>query len=56
MKQQAIPYLIFDGNVYQDVFEGEVTVLQTIGEVIIQLPEANDKIIHAKFKKYGVFI
>ncbi|RIW38924.1 VOC family protein [Bacillus salacetis] len=56
--KQAIPYLIFNGNAldaleyYKEVFEGEITDLQTFGEADYPTPpEAEDRIIHARFKK-----
>ncbi|TCP28750.1 PhnB protein [Scopulibacillus darangshiensis] len=58
MKNQATPYLIFDGNArdaleyYKDVFDGEISDVQTYGEADFPTPpEAAEKIIHGRFKK-----
>ncbi|MFD1737005.1 VOC family protein [Bacillus salitolerans] len=58
MNKQATPYLMFDGNArdaldyYTEVFQGEVIEVRTYGEANFPTPpEADDKIIHAKFKK-----
>jgi PhnB protein len=63
MKQQATPYLIFDGNArealeyYKEIFEGEILELQTYGEADFPTPpEAEEKIIHAQFKKGSLFL
>ncbi|AZV42974.1 VOC family protein [Peribacillus asahii] len=63
MKQQATPYLIFNGNarqaleLYKEVFQGEVVELQTYGEADFPTPpEADDLIIHAKFRKDSLFL
>jgi PhnB protein len=63
VKNQATPYLIFDGNArdalefYKDVFEGEIYELQTYGEADYPTPpEAEDKLIHGKFKKDNLFL
>jgi PhnB protein len=58
MKGQATPYFMFDGNAkealeyYREVFGGEIVNLQTYGEADYPTPpEANDRVIHAQFKK-----
>ncbi|MFT4414870.1 VOC family protein [Fredinandcohnia humi] len=58
MKQQATPYLMFDGKAkealdyYQNIFEGEILDMQTYGEADYPTPpEADNRIIHARFKK-----
>ncbi|WP_408009808.1 VOC family protein [Pseudalkalibacillus sp. A8] len=62
MKNQAVPYLTFDGNAkealgfYKDLFEGEVIESQTFGEADFPTPpEADERIMHAKFKKGELF-
>jgi PhnB protein len=61
MRQQAIPYIIFDGDAkealayYCDVFQGEVAGLQTFAEADFPTPpEADDRIMHAQFRKDGL--
>ncbi|WP_078410311.1 VOC family protein [Priestia abyssalis] len=63
MKQQATPYLTFNGNArealeyYKDVFEGEILGIQTFGEADFPTPpEVDDRIMHAQFKKDGLFL
>jgi PhnB protein len=63
MKNQAIPYLSFDGKAkdalsfYQEVFNGEVTEIQTYGEADFPTPpEADDRVMHAKFKKGNLLL
>ncbi|ALC81238.1 MULTISPECIES: VOC family protein [Bacillus] len=63
MKQQATPYLLFNGNArealeyYKEIFEGEIIELQTYGEADYPTPpEADEKIIHAQFKKGNLFL
>ncbi|MEK3887841.1 VOC family protein [Bacillus sp. FSL K6-3431] len=63
MKHQVTPYFTFEGNArealeyYTDIFKGEVLEMQTYGEADFPTPpEADEKIIHAKFKKDGLFI
>jgi len=63
MKHQATPYLTFDGNArealgyYKEVFEGEILSIQTFGEADFPTPpEADDRIMHAQFKKDDLFI
>lgn len=63
MKQQATPYLIFDGNArealefYRNVFNGEVSGVQTFEEADYPTPpEADDRIIHARFTKGELFL
>ena len=58
MKGQATPYLMFDGNArdaiefYKEVFQGGEVVIQTYGEADYPTPpEADERIIHAQFKK-----
>ncbi|MDM5155681.1 VOC family protein [Bacillus sp. DX1.1] len=62
MKQQATPYLTFNGNAkealeyYKEVFEGEIEGIQTFGEADYPTPpEIDDRIMHARFKKDGLF-
>ncbi|GGP15974.1 VOC family protein [Oceanobacillus neutriphilus] len=62
MKNQTTPYLTFNGNAkealnyYKKVFEGEVLSMQTFGEADYPTPpEAEDRIIHAQFKKDALF-
>ena len=63
MKNQATPYLTFSGNAkealeyYKDVFEGEIMGLQTFGEADYPTPpEMDDRVMHAQFKKDGLFL
>ncbi|MBY6036814.1 VOC family protein [Fictibacillus nanhaiensis] len=63
MKNQAIPYLSFDGNAkealhfYKELFNGEITEMQTFGEADFPTPpEANDRVMHAKFKKGNLLL
>ncbi|WCN37575.1 VOC family protein [Aneurinibacillus uraniidurans] len=63
MKQQATPYLTFNGDArealeyYKDVFEGEVLGIQTFGQADFPTPpEMDNKIMHAQFKKDDLFI
>jgi PhnB protein len=56
--KQAIPYLTFDGKskealeFYKEIFEGEITDMQTFGEADFPTPpEADDRVMHARFKK-----
>jgi PhnB protein len=63
MKGQATPYFMFDGQArealefYKEVFQGEVQGIQTYGEADYPTPpEANDRIIHAQFKKDDLFL
>lgn len=60
---QAIPYLMFDGKAkealefYREVFQWEVSELQTYGEANYPTPpEADDFIMHAKLKKDRLLI
>lgn len=62
MKHQATPYLSFNGNAkealeyYKEVFQGEVMGIQTFGEAEFPTPpEADEKIMHAQFKKDELF-
>ncbi|WP_066304968.1 VOC family protein [Bacillus sp. FJAT-29814] len=63
MRGQITPYLMFDGNAkealefYRDVFGGEISNLKTYGEADYPTPpEANDRIIHAQFRKGDLLI
>ncbi|MGG4265553.1 VOC family protein [Peribacillus simplex] len=63
MKNQVTPYLIFDRKAkdalafYAEVFQAEITDLQTYGESDFPTPEeANDLILHAKVKKGDMLI
>jgi PhnB protein len=63
MKGQATPYLMFDGNAkealeyYREVFGGEISNLQTYGEADYPTPpEADDRVIHAQFRKDDLFL
>ncbi|MFD2922494.1 VOC family protein [Halobacillus naozhouensis] len=62
MQKQANPYFTFNGNAkealdfYKSVFEGEITDVQTFGEADFDTPpEADDRIMHARFTKDGLF-
>ncbi len=62
MKHQAIPYFTFEGtarealNYYKEVFEGEITDVQTFGEANFETPpELDDRIMHARFKKDDLY-
>ncbi|MFJ8531570.1 VOC family protein [Bacillus sp. NPDC094106] len=62
MKQSITPYLTFNGNArealeyYKEIFEGEIQELQTFGDSQFPTPpEADNRIIHARFKKEGLF-
>ncbi|WP_309599054.1 MULTISPECIES: hypothetical protein [Priestia] len=55
IKKQITPYLSFNGNA-KEVFEGQVQEIQTFGEVNFPTPpEAQNRIMHAKFKKDELF-
>ncbi|MCF6136487.1 VOC family protein [Pseudalkalibacillus berkeleyi] len=63
MKHQATPYFTFDGNAsealayYKEIFDGEVLQVQTFGEADFPTPpEADDRVMHAQFKKDDLFI
>ncbi|BAU28756.1 PhnB protein [Aneurinibacillus soli] len=63
MKQQATPYLTFDGNArealeyYKDVFKGEILEIKTFGKADFPTPpEVDNRIMHAQFKKDDLFI
>ncbi|MBD1381024.1 VOC family protein [Metabacillus arenae] len=63
MKHQATPYLTFNGNAkealeyYKEVFNGEVLNIQTFGEADFPTPpEADERIMHAQFKKGSLFL
>jgi PhnB protein len=63
MNYQATPYFIFDGNAkealdyYKTIFAGEVSGIQTFGEADFPTPpKADDRIMHAQFKKGNLFI
>ncbi|WP_285768999.1 VOC family protein [Peribacillus sp. SI8-4] len=58
MKHPATPYLTFNGQAkealsfYEEIFQAEITELQTYGEADFPTPEeANDLVLHAKIKK-----
>ncbi|TGB02253.1 VOC family protein [Halobacillus salinus] len=58
MKHQATSYFTFNGsarealNYYKDIFEGEITNLQTFGDADFETPpEMDDRIMHARFQK-----
>ena len=60
--KQITPYLNFSGNArealdyYKEIFEGEILDIQTFGEADFPTPpEADDRIIHAQFKKDDLF-
>ncbi|MFJ5624055.1 VOC family protein [Peribacillus loiseleuriae] len=60
--KQITPYLNFNGNAkealeyYKVIFEGEILGIQTFGEADFPTPpEADDRIIHAQFKKDDLF-
>ncbi|KEK22358.1 VOC family protein [Bacillus gaemokensis] len=62
MKQQITPYLTFNGNArealeyYKSVFEGDIQGIQTFGDADFPTPpEVNNRIMHARFKKDGLF-
>ncbi|MBO1583040.1 VOC family protein [Bacillus sp. XF8] len=62
MKQQITPYLTFNGNArealeyYKSVFEGEIQGIQTFGDADFPTPpEVDNRIMHARFKKDGLF-
>jgi PhnB protein len=61
--KQTVPYFAFDGNArealeyYKEVFEGEIEGIQTFGEADFPSPpEADDRIMHARFVKDDVLI
>ncbi|WP_163098991.1 VOC family protein [Peribacillus alkalitolerans] len=61
--KQAVPYFAFDGNArealeyYREVFGGEIEGIQTFGEADFPTPpEADDRIMHARFVKDDVLI
>ncbi|WP_349409858.1 VOC family protein [Pseudalkalibacillus sp. SCS-8] len=63
MKHQATPYLTFDGHArdaleyYKNIFDGEVLNVQTFGEADFPTPpEADERIMHAQFKKGELFL
>ncbi|MDP5276715.1 VOC family protein [Chengkuizengella axinellae] len=58
MKFQATPYLTFNGNAkealqyYKDIFDGEISDIQTFGEADFPTPpESDDLVMHGRFKK-----
>ncbi|MGA9287610.1 MAG: VOC family protein [Anaerobacillus sp.] len=62
MKHQAIPYFTFAGtarealNYYKEVFEGEITDVQTFGDANFETPpDLDDRIMHARFKKDDLY-
>jgi len=59
--KHVTPYLTFNGiakealEYYKEIFEGEILHLQTFGEANFPTPpEADDRIMHAQFKKDGL--
>ncbi|WNB92851.1 VOC family protein [Bacillus sp. NEB1478] len=61
--KQAIPYLTFNGKAkealefYKQIFDGEITDMQTFGEADFPTPpEADDRIMHARFKKGNLLL
>ncbi|MBM7554169.1 VOC family protein [Thalassobacillus pellis] len=63
MKYQATPYLMFDGKAkealefYRDAFDGEILAMETFGNADYPTPpEAEDRIMHAQFKKGELFL
>ncbi|WP_335870225.1 VOC family protein [Bacillus sp. 2205SS5-2] len=63
MKYQATPYLTFNGNArealnyYKEVFEGEISDIQTFGEADFPTPpEADDLVMHARFMKGNLLL
>lgn len=62
MKQQITPYITFNSNAkealeyYKSVFEGEIQGIQTFGDAEFPTPpERDNRIMHARFKKDGLF-
>lgn len=62
MKKQATPYLMFNGNAkealhyYKQIFDGEIVSMQTFGDADYPTPpEAENRIIHAQFRKGELF-
>ncbi|MTH53690.1 VOC family protein [Bacillus mangrovi] len=62
MKQNAVPYLSFNGNArealayYKEVFGGEITNVQTYGQADFPTPpEAEELILHARFRQDPLF-
>lgn len=56
--KHVTPYLTFNGNAkealeyYKEVFSGEILGIQTFGEANFPTPpEADDRVMHAQFKK-----
>lgn len=63
MKHQVTPYFTFNGsarealNYYKEIFEGEITNLQTFGEADFETPpEMDNRIMHARFQKGELII
>lgn len=57
MKHQATPYFTFNGqarealNYYKEIFDGEITNLQTFGNADFETPpEMDDRIMHARLQ------
>lgn len=57
MNHQATPYFTFNGqarealNYYKEVFDGEITNLQTFGDADFETPpEMDDRIMHARLQ------
>ncbi|WP_028391255.1 VOC family protein [Bacillus cihuensis] len=62
MMRQITPYLNFSGRArealeyYKEIFKGEIIGIQTFGEADFPTPvEADDRIMHAQFKKDDLF-
>ena len=62
MKHHPIPYFTFEGTArealeyYKEVFDGEVTDVQTFGEANFETPpEMDNYIMHARFRKDELF-
>ncbi|APH05771.1 VOC family protein [Bacillus weihaiensis] len=63
MNQQATPYLTFNGNAkeaiefYKNLFQAEITNVQTFGEADFPTPpEMDDKIMHARLEKGSLLL
>ncbi|WP_273122339.1 VOC family protein [Metabacillus sp. HB246100] len=63
MNQQATPYFIFNGNAkealefYKNLFQAEITNVQTFGEADFPTPpEMDDKIMHARLEKGSLLL
>jgi len=63
VNQQATPYFIFNGNAkealefYKNLFQAEITNVQTFGEADFPTPpEMDDKIMHARLEKGSLLL